>query len=84
MRAVIGRPASYAALKTVVDTWQTPPPSPVWTSPLMITGASRKPFAAVRSPVAWLNENVAPGAIIFPSIRCATSSTLWIRFAMPP
>ena len=55
------QPASYAALNTVVETWQTPPPRPVWSSPLMITGASRKPFAAVRSPVVRLNENVAPG-----------------------
>ena len=51
MRAVIGRPASYAALKTVVETWQTPPPSPVVSSPLMMTGASRKPLDALRSPV---------------------------------
>src|SRR2546429_634305 len=29
----------------------------------MITGASRKPFAAVRAPVAWLKEKVAPGAV---------------------
>ena len=50
----------------------------------MITGASRKPFSAVRSPVASLNENVAPGAISLPSIRWATSWTLWMRFAMPP
>ena len=28
VRAVIFSPASYAALKTVVDTWQTPPPRP--------------------------------------------------------
>ena len=84
MLAVIGRPASYAALKTVVDTWHTPPPSPVSTSPLMITGASRKPLAAERSPVAWLNEKVAPGAISLRSTRCATSCTLWMRLAMPP
>ena len=38
-----------------------PPPSPVWSSPLMITGASWKPFSAVRSPVVPLNENVSPG-----------------------
>jgi hypothetical protein len=50
----------------------------------MITGASRKPFDALRSPVAWLKENVAPGAISFPSTRCATSWTLWIRFGSPP
>ena len=84
MRAVIGRPASYAALKTVVETWQTPPPSPVCSSPLMITGASRKPFSALRSPVAPLNEKVAPGAISLPSTRWATSCTLWIRFGSPP
>ena len=63
VREVIFSPASYAALKTVVETWQTPPPRPVPSSPLMITGASRKPFAAVRAPVARLNENVDPGAI---------------------
>src|SRR5712691_5089869 len=51
VRAVIGSPASYAALKTVVETWHTPPPRPVPSSPLMITGASRKHFAALRSPV---------------------------------
>ena len=34
----------------------------------MITGASWKPFAAVRSPVVPLNENVPPGAISVPSI----------------
>ena len=33
----------------------TPPPSPVVTSPLMITGASRKPWAALRSP--WLQRS---------------------------
>jgi hypothetical protein len=62
VRSVILRPASYAALNTVVETWQTPPPRPVCSSPLMITGASRNPFAALRSPVAGLKENVAPGA----------------------
>ena len=50
----------------------------------MITGASRKPFAAERSPVAPLNENVEPGAINLPSTRWATSWTLWIRFGSPP
>src|SRR5258707_994653 len=39
VRAVIGSPASYAVLKTVVETWQTPPPRAVWSSPLMITVA---------------------------------------------
>ena len=39
----------------------------------MITGASWKPFSAVRSPVVPLNENVSPGAISAPSISCATS-----------
>ena len=34
----------------------------------MITGASWNPFAAVRSPVVPLNENVSPGAIRVPSI----------------
>ena len=81
---MIFSPASNAALKTVVETWQTPPPSPVVSSPFTITGASRKPLAALRSPVVWLNENVAPGAISVPSTRCATSSTLWMRFGMPP
>ena len=71
-------------MKTVVETWQTPPPRPVESSPLMITGASRKPLSAVRSPVVPLNENVAPGAISLPSISFATSWTLWMRFAMPP
>ena len=84
VRSVIFRPASYAALKVVVETWQTPPPSPVVSSPLMITGASRKPLSAVRAPVARLNEKVAPGAISFPSMRRATSWTLWIRFGSPP
>ena len=84
MREVIGRPASYAALKTVVETWQTPPPRPSASSPLMITGASRKPFSAVRSPVVSLKEKVAPGAISVPSISRATSCTLWMRFATPP
>ena len=36
----------------------------------MITGASRKPLSAVRSPVVPLNENVAPGAISVRSISC--------------
>jgi hypothetical protein len=48
--SVIGRPASYAALNVVVETWHTPPPRPVLSSPLMITGASRKPFDSERSP----------------------------------
>src|SRR5665213_1496573 len=64
VRSVIFKPASNAVLKTVVDTWQTPPPSPVVTSPLTITGASRKPLAALRSPVVPLNENV---------VACATT-----------
>ena len=81
---MIFRPASKAALKTVVETWQTPPPRPVVSSPFTITGASRKPFAAFRSPVVLLNENVAPGAINFSSTKCATSCTLWMRFGMPP
>ena len=71
-------------MKTVVETWQTPPPRPVESSPLMITGASTKPLAALRSPVAPLNEKVAPGAISLSSTRWATSCTLWIRFAIPP
>ena len=77
-------PASYAELNTVVETWHTPPPSPVVSSPLMITGASRKPFDALRSPVVPLKEKVAPGATSVPSIRCETSCTLWIRFGTPP
>jgi len=60
---VIERPASYAALNVVVETWQTPPPRPVLSSPLMITGASRKPLLSERSPVVALNENVSPGAM---------------------
>ena len=78
------RPASNAALKTVVETWQTPPPSPFCSSPLMITGASWKPLSALRSPVVSLNENVAPGAISAPSISCATSWTLCSRPGVPP
>ena len=54
------------------------------TSPLMITGASRKPLSAVRAPVAPLKEKVAPGAISFPSISRATSWTLWMRLGSPP
>ena len=84
MRASIGSPPSYAALNTVVETWQTPPPSPFWSSPLMITGASWKPFSAVRSPVVALNENVAPGLIRVPSISFATSCTLLSRPGVPP
>jgi hypothetical protein len=83
-RWAIGRPASYAALNTVVETWQTPPPRPVWSSPLMITGASRKPRSAVRSPVVPLKEKVAPGAISVRSTSRETSWTLWMRLASPP
>ena len=61
MRETIGRPASYAALKTVVETWHTPPPRPVFSSPLMITGASTKPLSCVRAPVVPLNENFFSG-----------------------
>jgi hypothetical protein len=50
----------------------------------MITGASRKPFASLRSPVVPLNENSLCGGISVLSTRWATSSTLWMRFAMPP
>src|SRR5207237_1028429 len=82
--AAIFRPASKAALKPVVETWQTPPPRPVVTSPFTITGATRNPFAAVRSPVVLLKENSAPGAISLSSTRRATSCTLWIRFGTPP
>ena len=80
----MSRPASYAALKTVVETWHTPPPSPVWSSPLMITGASRNPLSAFRSPVVPLNENTWPGRISVWSMRLDTSWTLWMRFASPP
>ena len=80
----IESPASNAALKTVVETWQTPPPIPFWSSPLMITGASSKPFASFRSPVVSLNENRAPGATSAPSISSATSWTLWSRPCVPP
>ena len=84
VRSVMFSPASNAALNTVVETWQTPPATPVPSSPLMITGASLKPFSSVRSPVVPLNENVAPGPMTVPSIRWATSWTLLIRFASPP
>ena len=49
----------------------------------MITGASWKPFAAVRSPVVPLKENVPPGLISVPSISCETSCTLFRRPACP-
>ena len=61
-----------------------PPPSPFFSSPLMITGASWNPFAAVRSPVVPLNEKVPPGAISAPSISFATSCTLLRRPGVPP
>ena len=50
----------------------------------MITGASWKPFAAVRSPVVPLKENVPPGLISVPSISRATSCTLLSRPGVPP
>ena len=50
----------------------------------MITGASWKPFSAVRSPVVALNENVPPGLIRVPSISFATSCTLFSRPGVPP
>ena len=84
MRRPIGSPASKAALKTVVDTWQTPPPMPFWSSPLMMTGASWKPFSAFRSPVVSLNEKVPPGATSVPSISSATSWTFASRPGVPP
>ena len=84
MRLSIDSPASNTALKSVVETWQTPPPMPFWSSPLMITGASSKPFASFRSPVVSLNENRAPGATSAPSISSATSWTLCSRPGVPP
>ena len=50
----------------------------------MITGASSRPLAALRSPVVPLNENSLPGAISVLSTRCETTWTLWIRFGTPP
>ena len=50
----------------------------------MITGASWKPFSAVRSPVVALNENVPPGLTRVPSISFATSCTLFSRPGVPP
>ena len=48
----------------------------------MITGASRKPLSALRSPVVPLNENVAPRRDQRVVDECATSCTLWIRFGV--
>ena len=50
----------------------------------MITGASSRPFAALRSPVVPLNENSLCGGISVLSTRCETTWTLWIRFGTPP
>src|ERR687892_223217 len=50
VRRVILRPASQTALKTVVATCETPPPTPSSYSPSMITGAGRKPRSSVRGP----------------------------------
>jgi hypothetical protein len=49
----------------------------------MITGASRNPLAAFRSPVVPLNENTCPGLIRVWSMRLATNWTLCTRFASP-
>ena len=80
MRSRIGRPSSKALLKRVVAVWQTPPPIEGSTSEPMIIWPSRKPRSAVRAPTTSLNENVAPGFTIVPSMKSAISWTLWIRF----
>ena len=46
----------------------------------MIIWPSRKPRSTVRGPTRSLNENVSPGLITVPSMYCAISCTLWIRF----
>ena len=63
--------------------WQTPPPIPFLSSPLMITGASSKPLAGVRAPVVSLNEKTGPArsACVDSS---ATSATLCSRPGVPP
>jgi hypothetical protein len=80
---VIFRPASQAALKTVVATCETPPPTPSSYFPPTITGAERKPRASVRGPTCSLKENVAPGAIRVPSRWAVASFRFVIRFSVP-
>ena len=46
----------------------------------MIIWPSRKPRSTVRGPTRSLKENVSPGLITVPSMYCAISWTLWIRF----
>jgi hypothetical protein len=49
----------------------------------MITGAERKPRAAVRGPTSLLKENAAPGAIRVPSRSLVASFRFVIRSAVP-
>ncbi len=68
-------------MNTVVATWHTPPPMDGTSWPFSMAWPSRNPRCAVRGPTTWLNENVAPGWMIFPSRMRAMRWTLKIRFA---
>ena len=60
---MISKPAKKAALKVVVATWLTPPPTASSSSPALICGAGTKPRARVRSPSTSLSEKVPPAGI---------------------
>ena len=82
--SVIGSPARYAARKTVVDTWQMPPPMscPIF-SPSM-TWASTKPLSSSIHPIDSLNENSPQGGIKVPFSKLAPTATLVARPSLEP
>ena len=49
-----------------------------------MTGAGKKPFAAVRAPTAALKENSSPAARVTPSSFCAARAMFAARFALGP
>ena len=59
----MGRPAWYSARKTVVLTWQMPPPSSLVRVPPLITKPFTKPVLASICPISSLKLNSWPGAM---------------------
>ena len=71
-----------AAVNSVVDTWQMPPPTSSVTSPLEYAVATLKPRSVVRSPTVSLNENVSPGSSRVPLISSSDSAMFVSRFEL--
>ena len=79
---MISRSARATALNSVELVWHTPPPISSRLCPPEMAGASRYPFAAVRSPVVPLKEKISPGRTVLPLIACALSWILVFRLLL--